>query len=37
VLRKVDWKPADERLRPALDELVDAVNTAAASIGLELP
>jgi uncharacterized membrane protein YccC len=37
VLRKVDWTPADERLRPALDELVDAVNTAAASVGLELP
>jgi uncharacterized membrane protein YccC len=37
VLRKIEWKTADETLRPALDELVDAVNTAAASIGLELP
>jgi uncharacterized membrane protein YccC len=37
VLRKIEWNTADEPLRPVLDELVDAVNTAAASIGLELP
>lgn len=37
LLRKVEWNADDESLRPALDELVDAVNTAAASIGLELP
>jgi uncharacterized membrane protein YccC len=37
VLRRTDWRTADEPLRPALDELVDSVNTAAASVGLELP
>ena len=37
LLRKIEWNRADEALRPPLDELVDAVNTAAASIGLELP
>ncbi len=37
VLRKIEWQTADDALRPPLDELVDAVNSAAASIGLELP
>jgi uncharacterized membrane protein YccC len=37
LLRKIEWQAADESLRPALDELVDAVNTAAAAISLELP
>jgi uncharacterized membrane protein YccC len=37
VLRRTDWQEGDEPLRPALDEMVDAVNTAGASIGLELP
>jgi uncharacterized membrane protein YccC len=37
VLRKIEWQPVDEALRPVLDELVDAVNTAASSIGLKLP
>ena len=37
VLRKIEWQTADDALRPPLDELVDAVNSAAASVGLELP
>jgi uncharacterized membrane protein YccC len=37
LFRDVAWQPGDEPLRRALDELVDAINAAAASAGLQLP
>jgi hypothetical protein len=37
LFRKLQWEEADQPLRSALDELVDAIDSAATSAGLQLP
>lgn len=37
MFRQLDWDGESSAVRPALDELVDAVNTAASSAGLQVP